>query len=107
MKKLSLIVLLFLPLLGYVQQFTMNVQAGAYERRKCPVSVSLPKSVSPDLEAILIDQKTKKEVPAQLLSGTNLIFIADSLSANETRTYELTFSKEKKKMVYQIGRAHV
>jgi methane monooxygenase PmoA-like len=102
MKKLVLIVFLSLPLLAYVQQFTMNVQAGPYERRKCPVSVSLPKSVSPDMEAILIDQKTKKEVPAQLLSGINLIFIADSLSANEMRTYELSFSKEKKKMVYPV-----
>lgn len=62
------------------------VNAGEHERRQCPVFVKTPRPVEGAVR--VLDTSTGASLPAQTTSDGHLAFIADSLSAGETRAYE-------------------
>ncbi len=101
MKNPILLVFLLLPFTAYVQ-INISVSAGDHDRFKCPVSVFLTKPFSKEKEVRLVEVKTKKRIPAQLLDSITLIFILDSLKAKDSRTYTLDYEPEKKQMFHNV-----
>jgi Methane oxygenase PmoA len=91
MKKI-LLFLLIVP--GYIhsqQSFLINFNAGKYQRDSTPVWVHLPSPAPAAKSWILIDQKTKRKIPAQLIDSITLVFIPkEKIPAGTKRTWLLT-----------------
>ena len=90
--KRILLFLLIVPGYIYAQQsFLINLNAGKYQRDHVPVWVHLPTPVSPAKSWVLIDQKTKRKIPAQLIDSTTLVFITkEIIPAGAKLTWILT-----------------
>ena len=91
MKKILAILIIFPGYIHSQQSILINLNAGKYIRDSTPVWVHLPAPASTAKSWILIDQKTKLKIPAQLIDSMTLVFIPkEKIPAGANRTWMLT-----------------